>query len=439
MLDNSITRLRRDYISSRSLLALTPRHNAEVIAIVALVYTFDLSEAEDPLLEYNAIREDPYGYRPLDLRLRNRFDSPNLEVDGLYLSDRFNPQLPYSFYTTEMLSQLWGRTGQASIPEAGMADQLRELSTQPTFSHGDCLTRSNTETVIENTALSEVSSDNLVSYGCTCDSQHVFTYVELADTFTHYGAFLNPCDSSSVFSEAAIKKLRFLSDSHIRFYHSLKDGESNGYGSRRRRFTVEIDAAQRRSEICEHLRRTIDEIDLFQRQLGPSWQVVHQAYTTGSELVRSEIVSTLEAMRDMTMHMRGWSGSGAYPLQLAPVSDSLAVDIHTNKSILVFEAWCDRLDKRSDITEQVGGAVGKSILLLPLFEYKRGIFVKSQRSEQGLTIRGRLHLVKGSFDVGADSSCIRLSSNWFGATVYRYMRLLELDPGFDIRELRFIS
>ena len=68
--------------------------------------------------------------------------------------------------------------------------------------------------------------------------------------------------------------------------------------------------------------------------------------------------------------------------------------------------------------------------------YRNNIYSTATDVDDGKTIGERLKIVKSGISV---SSCIRLTSNWFASTIYRYMTLLEIDPKFNIADLRNIG
>jgi hypothetical protein len=474
MLFNSMKLLKESYLSFRSMLDAIPRSNSEVIALVAHVFRLDLSLADDPISEYNLIRVSPYSYFPIDKQLLSRFESPNLEVDGLYLDKRFNPELPINYYDKEMLTQLLKMEGIAvhnpispymssdsssainddNLPdvtvlgrEEDMFTALQNLYLIDTFHHGKSYQMINNETIVNLTEISDLDYDDVVLYGVRGQPMRAYTYEELLETFEYNENLTDPADNKKMFSDDDANKLINLCNRLVEkgdnAQRALNRNQNNKYSHRQSREARRGNsvgggaAAIGRGEVGRNLRDCIEKIQLFQRELGPSWRKLFDAYQNGGPELKSMIVPTIESIRDMAMTMRGWNGEGPYPVKKAPVLDSATVDFHSNRTIGLVELWCQRLDDVTTGTTWSG--LGNSIMLLPLFEFKEGKYIKLRRTEHGTTIKGRIHLVKGGSSVDATASCIRLSSNLFGATSHRYMVLLGIDPGFDVKELIFVS
>jgi hypothetical protein len=61
-------------------------------------------------------------------------------------------------------------------------------------------------------------------------------------------------------------------------------------------------------------------------------------------------------------------------------------------------------------------------------------------ASEGLTIGNRLHILKtGEDDEHGYSSCMRLTSNWFAGSAYRYLTIIGEEKPFEIKDLRDIS
>jgi len=131
---------------------------------------------------------------------------------------------------------------------------------------------------------------------------------------------------------------------------------------------------------------------------------------------------------ELSMYMRGWSGSGPYPIREAPVSNQHLVDINVTQSLAKFIDTCNNL-----------GEIGLIILNLPIMKYISGTFQSSNDPSQGLTIRERLDIIKQGENINNTNSCIRLSSNWLAATYYYYCQIIGMVPLFNIEHLRSIS
>jgi hypothetical protein len=125
--------------------------------------------------------------------------------------------------------------------------------------------------------------------------------------------------------------------------------------------------------------------------------------------------------------MRGWEGEGPYPIHTCLVRSQGTIDI------LVSEKLSD-IDRFTEEHEHIASL----ILDLPLLLYREE-FIASVDESEGFTIRDRLDIVKMGENDSSYNSCIRLSSNWLAASVYKINEALGIMPEFDIEMLREIS
>lgn len=100
--------------------------------------------------------------------------------------------------------------------------------------------------------------------------------------------------------------------------------------------------------------------------------------------------------------MRGWSGEGNYPLKSMETDGTVEYDNLQDEIIEFFNSFHDVLD----------------LIGLPIFLYKNSTFEMSIDSKYGYTIADRINIVLSN---SSENACIRLSSNWFLATVWYYM------------------
>ena len=135
------------------------------------------------------------------------------------------------------------------------------------------------------------------------------------------------------------------------------------------------------------------------------------------------------------MYMRGWLGEGPYPLNrddtLVSNDEQPNVDLRVTGSIIQLESMLDQANMYDNI--------GDIIKELPLIFYhnRSQELLPSTDEEEGLTIMERINIVKGGEEYPLQS-CIRMSSNRFGATAYYYMRFLGLPSPFPIEEMAHI-
>ncbi len=112
-------------------------------------------------------------------------------------------------------------------------------------------------------------------------------------------------------------------------------------------------------------------------------------------------------------------------IEIALVENQNEVDVRVTDGI----ADLERLYGESE-------TVGTIFLELPLVKYRDGWQI-STSAQEGINIQERLQILKNGD--GHYNSCMRLTSNWFASSAYRYMVVIGMDPPFDIEKLRSIS
>lgn len=186
--------------------------------------------------------------------------------------------------------------------------------------------------------------------------------------------------------------------------------------------------SKRLFKIRQNLALEIGYIQTISREIGKETREFQLIYERSSKDIKDKIISMLWDFHTVAMNMRGWLGVGPYPIKYAPVDKQGIVDIRVSESISKFEISCQKL-----------GSIGDQFLRLPIFKYKNEIYSKSRDTNDGYTILDRLNIVKYGDDTDDVASCIRITSNWFSSSIHRYMTILEINPGFDIKALASIS
>jgi len=271
----------------------------------------------------------------------------------------------------------------------------------------------NAETPFSLDSIIELDPHVVVCYGSKAAAREIgliaFRYAELAEQFHYAKNFANPMRSTyphtgDIFEASAIRKLKVIAN-------TAPPGESQEAMIERQR-----------------LANAILEVELFTDSNTQQYRVIYQAYVSADTSTKDRIREAITALFELAMFMRGWTGSGNYPIREAPVDNQDQVDIRVSQGISRFEELCRNL-----------GDVGTIILNLPLLQYRAGIFSSSTESNQGRTIEERIQIVRLGDTTNNTNSCIRLTSNWLAASAYRYMQIIGISPPFDIELLRTIS
>ncbi len=374
----------------------------EVLAVAALIYQIDLTDAENPIDEFTRLQTTPY--RPKDARLKQRLDSEFPQLESIRLDVRFNPHLPRSFYCNSILRGHAINQG-FIISELNQTDpyELLQLSYfLPTFNQGKLPNVTNERTAIMFEDIVDLDSSELVSYGSPDNEMRAFTYSELLDTFKRYRVFQDPSsEEGEYFSDRSIATLVRVSTLPLQ----SKESDEN------RAIRNELVG------VCNTIRDVLRDVDDDTRNFI-------FRYEQGNSKQKKTIEDMVWSFHSLAMNMRGWSGEGPYPIIHTPVDNQNLVD-----------SRC--LDAVIDLERKVedAGTSGEMFLNLPLLRFRQNTFSKATNQKDGLTLGQRLYIIRDGNSSDRIAACIRLTSNWFCSSIYRYMELLKIDPGFNITEL----
>lgn len=376
-----------------------PANNAEAIVLGAINYKIDLSRVSNPIREYMLLGNTPYV--PGDVRLREII---HRNRNYLRLDINFNPNLPPSLYSQETIRNLAAREGYQATDLVGVSpyELLQVAYLSNTFYAGYQDGIINQQTPISYDDLTELDNDVIICYGTKGSSLTAMRYAELTGSFRTNRNFRNPLTQNSIFEALPLRKLKIL-------VSTPHPGES-AVATRER----------------EELRDAIRETELFYDGNNVRARELYDTYMAGTEQQKTQIRQCITYLFEMGMYMRGWDGLSRYPIVVAPVINRGTVDIAVTNAITRFENKCAEV-----------GSIGTLIMNLPLLQY-RGDFLASSDPNQGLTIRDRVNIVRAGDNNANIASCIRLSSNWFAATAYRYMQIIGMPPPFEIESLTAI-
>lgn len=389
---------------------ILPESNNEAVVLAAINYKIDLTHANNPLFEYQLLANSPY--IPSDEHLRRILQRNR---NYLRLDINFNPILPPSLYLEEDLRVMALNEGYlaADFATATIYELLQVAYVSNTFYSGWYPTISNAGTLFSGDEILELDDNVIICYGCRNEQLTALRYSELTMAFQTAHNFVNPLVRNGFFEPISIRKLKIMT-SHPR------PGES-------------IQASQERHQLYT----TILETEIFNDINNERARELRTVYLAADAQIQQRMQQALTYLFEMAVYMRGWMGPRTdYPIERAPSDPAQqhVVDQNVTTAIQRFEGECYEL-----------GDPGRLILRLPLLRYQSehpglrpGEFTASADSNQGLTIQDRITIVKEGDSSRNTNSCIRLSSNWFAASAYRYMQVVGMVPPFRIENLRSI-
>lgn len=387
---------------------INPRTPGEAIALAALNFGVDISTSVQVVPEYLNLRNYLVAERdwvPIDPTMQTliKFNPLSFQLDSF-----FNPRLPYELYVEDELAQL-------AVEEGYTLEDLRResayslLSTaflSHTFYHGRLPTIINDQTPIGWDPVDEVPDDCIICFGVRTLGVTAFRYSELADDFSQKKNFTNPLNREGMaFPSLAIKKLK-------RLCQKIQVGETPEGSAERQK-----------------LLHTITLTELFTNEHNVRARELYLVYSNGDSELQASVSAAVNALLHLSMCCRGWlSDEAPYPIENAPVDNQYEVDVRVTQSIAAFEICCG----------ECGAEVSEMILGLPLLRF-RGDWQICDNAGEGTTIGERLTILKNGEDHGNYNSCMRLTSNYFAASAWRYLEVLGFPPPFDITRLRDIS
>ena len=404
LLHRYITSIPYEEVASPKALAkrILPASQEEAVALAAVVYHKDISQATYPITEFRILSSCHPTYLPLDTQLRKiHILNPTL----LDLTQTFNPLFSKHYYCREHLIEMALNEGYSTdtIRTNDPYELLQLSSLLENFYDGMYLEVTNEETPIALDNVNALEPGMIVCYGIRRECLTAFNIEELIDHFHTIKTFVHPIERGTTLTPRSIKKLK-------------KIANSTSVGS---------EASQTAKR---ELLRVIEEVEFLANDALSQARTFYVLYQESSSGKKEEIRNALQRLLHLVMYMRGWGGPGqAFPIRVAPVDDQHQVDIQVTTALNRFEESCVRLEEE-----------GAAILDLPLLKYQ-GKFNPSRSAASGYTIRERIDIVRQGNDTGNVASCIRLTSNVFAATAYRYIVLIGEEAPFPIKDLRRIS
>ena len=405
-LSKSIQELSPRLITSAMIDSYQPNNNNDIVAFFALSFNLDIFKAENPWKEFRVWQKDKLeNYVPYDKVLKEKYHSP-YSKDSLSLNNIFNAYLPKTCYNKTIMEKLALAEGYTKhyIETVNLYSLLQTNHLTPTFfdsMYTNLDQIKNTETYIDKDILSKFPRTHLVFYGLREGDIYGYTYKELYDTFDYYNIFQDPASrSNDLFSTVGIDKLTYMLQLSL---------------------SKSTDDSIIRS-VKQQLLDKIRYINFILRETHPDIKAYHTLYHSSTILDQKIISDIFDKLLALTMYMRGWTGSGKYPIREPIPYNQTEVDIRVTQAFAILD---DIINNNSQL--------GNTIMELPILQYRNGYYIPPTNLTDNSTISARLYRVRHQSQ--KEGSCIRVTSNWLAYSIYHYMTISKLSPSFDIEEL----
>ena len=363
--------------------------NEEAIVLAFEKWKIDISSAISPLAEYNCQSSE---YVPNDGNMK--------EIAFLYGNNiqlKFNPYFPLDAYSENFIdiAKFEGFTDLEIDYDANKAATLVQDIYIPGFPNifPGILAPCVNQTTMMGINVCSLSPEDAFSYGSYGGPYHILSISELNDLFQSKKEFSNPISSDTLyFRMNTVRKMRNLL--------------SNKSTISRRKLLDTINDIEA-SQIS--LKTRVENLQLF------------------AQTNKQELHTIFMALLEAGMFMRGWTGSGSYPLRGFPIDSQDEVDNRVVNAVLRFENLVDHLPK--DISNQ--------ILSLPLINYDNysDRAIHSTSDCDGITIRDRLNIIKMG-ELAGTSSCLRISSGWIIITALFHMENYNLPTPLSYKKIK---
>lgn len=379
----------------------SPVTNDQAVIAAAVYKRMDLSWSPCPLLDYRRLIIG-MSLSPRIARLMKVTSS------SLSLSSFFNLNLPPNVYSK---SDIDGFKSTYSVQRYGDVNDVVFESMVDTFYDEvhpgvDSLTTSVFLTDVEEVELWNPSA--FISYGSYSTSFSLFTVDELYSTFNSYNSFRNP--KGGIFTDKAIKRLvEIVMSKRLRamYFESHETLRADCNRLLDKISLIDIEEGSR----AEHVRHLIR---FFKSSEGST-----------QELMRA----ILFKLRDAALFMRGWNGTDTnLPIAFTTSRSDEEINENVWRALLEYEAMCT-------VNEEAGSLISS----LPLYYYSGSDFTVVTSKDGGVTIQGRINIVKKGSTISNISSCIRLSSNTLLFTCHVYITSLGEKAGFNPGDVAIVS
>lgn len=395
---------------------IRPSTDIDAIGFAGFYFDIDLSIIPNPIMEYMHIvktyknKKSLKKWTPLNQKYK-RFKLVNPTL--FRLSTSFNPLFPklfYSFSSLIQFSRLKGLTNSQNIMSSHEFENVyQELQFEILLSGfyiGIYPEIKNKETPVYWEEIKNIHPSLILCYGVRHQNLIAYTIEEWIDHFQNVKTFQSLHNNKDTISNEVINNLKYVLQYYVQ----------NDYP------TISKNTLDKYRELLNIIR----DIEFLNHQHSNVIRSFCKRYNTLSEEDQKDILRLLRLIMDTGLIMRGWDGSSSnYPIQSALVSDNLLVD---QKSGEMLNIYIHDTSKNK-----------KEINKLPLLNFKNGKYVFSTSINDGYTIGERMNIVVEGNNTDNIASCIRMTSNWFVSSSYRYLTLLKEKIPFDITSLSQIS
>ena len=365
------------YPTEDSVLTYKIKSHEDAIVISSLIYGFDITNVENPLETYELIKTGKY---EVPIKFNNNFDINMYNIKFLKLL------LKNEGYREDELQVL---------DKDDIYESLQIISLSNNFYHGKKRPLLYQETPVDNENISELDNNICISFG-NSEGYVIYTYKELYKLYDNSKLLYEPIDLKYKIplSFYAIKKLTSL----VR--DSCPENTRNNF-----------------HKLILNLMDSFSTCDSILNKIKED---------VNSDSTRKEVlINFMEILIKLSMNMRGWSGKGEYPIKDSHILESEHIDIRVGESLAQLEIYSDAYPD-----------ICKTILTLPLVKYHNGKYILGDDTN-GRTLNDRLKIIKGPRN--NTHSCIRLSSNWFASSLFKYCKFFGIDPKFNIEDLKHIT
>lgn len=378
--------------------SIKPKTREMAIAIAALEFKIDLSYCSDPIQEcLNLIRCQSTDTFIFSDRWCSYWQAKNRSMFNLF--SEFQANIPREYYSPQQLTQLANIYCIDHRSDIYSELVLRYLGND--FYVGLRPGIINEQSFLNIDSINELNPSEIVCYGGRSTGYKFSSYSELIDYFRTTQQLINPFtdpyrENKSLFSVGCIR----------RFINILNNEafKSANVDTPARSLAVLLDELLQKQNIGEHLK------------------LVDSGH-------KEQITIFLNLVLKLGLTSRGWKQDRNYPLKQRdappPTSpeDEQEVFFEVLKVVNSINVLLVGLDER--IKKNI------STLQLLLYDPNTKSYIKSNDNKNGINIIDRINIIK---DGQGESSCIRLSSNWFLSSSYCYLNTLGI-KAFEIEEL----
>jgi len=395
---------------------IDPVTDAGAVALAAINYGLDISQANNVVREYKILRTTgKQQYVPSDTWLKYWYQQNSSFFD---LNLTFNPLFATNFYSEITMRNLLHREGYTETDirnHGGMYELLQLVYVSETFHLGALPNMKSQQTKINLDDVKDIPYGQLLCYGALSEQVEPITVEELTRLFTISMNYPNPFAEDSIFSHIAINKLRYI------IYHN--EGPN-----------VDVKISSETKQLRLALGKAIDVVENSMKMHDEATRNLINISRRGES---NAITLFLTNILHLGMYMRGWKGEGPYAVETIPKDDVFA-SIKVTEQIVAYETLCASNRKIADVVNR-----------LPLVDYRNGKYYFANNRDDGYTIGDRLAIVKaGERSMSTVNfrnnrpdeninSCIRISSNWFCSSAYKYLTAIGLPAPFDIMKLKY--